>query len=65
MKTLGKEAKLYYGDGHFDIMVPGDFVTCGVTGRRIHLNQLKYWSVERQEPYISCATSYQKNKNPK
>jgi hypothetical protein len=63
MKILGQEAKLYYGNGYFDIMVAGDYVTCVVTGSKIHLNQLKYWSVENQEAYINCVISAQKNNN--
>ena len=63
MKSLGKEAKIFYGDGHFEIMVPGDYVICAVTARRIHLNQLKYWSREKQEPYISCEVSFQKHQD--
>ncbi|MGY8986265.1 MAG: DUF2093 domain-containing protein [Sphingomonadales bacterium] len=63
MKTLTQEAKLYFGDGYFDIMVSGDHVKCAITGRKIHLNQLKYWSIENQEAYIDCATSALENKN--
>ncbi len=61
MKTLGQEAKLYYSDGHFEIMVPGDYVICSVTARKIHLNQLKYWSVDNQEAYINCETAFKKH----
>jgi hypothetical protein len=28
-------------------------VRCAVTGEAIPLDQLKYWSVERQEAYVS------------
>jgi hypothetical protein len=28
-------------------------VRCGVTGQEIPLDELKYWSVERQEAYAS------------
>lgn len=54
MNSAGKTAKLYFGDGHFDMMSPGDHVLCAVTGQRIHLTQLKYWSVDRQEAYASA-----------
>ena len=36
---------------------PGDFVRCAVTGESIPLDELKYWSVARQEAYISAAAS--------
>ena len=32
---------------------PGSFVTCAVTGQRIPLADLKYWSVDRQEAYAT------------
>jgi len=34
-------------------MRPGAFVRCAVTGTPIPLEELKYWSVERQEAYLS------------
>lgn len=53
MITLGGPAKLQYFDGHFDILEGGDHVLCAVTGQRIELGHLRYWSVERQEAYAS------------
>ena len=32
-------------------MRPGAFVRCAVTGIPIPLEELKYWSVDLQEPY--------------
>jgi len=32
---------------------PGAYVRCAVTGVEIPLDELKYWSVERQEAYAS------------
>ncbi|MCB1507503.1 MAG: DUF2093 domain-containing protein [Hyphomicrobiaceae bacterium] len=53
------EAVLRYGDGEFDIVTKGTFVTCAVTGRPIALEDLKYWSVERQEAYADAESSMQ------
>ncbi len=53
----GGEAKLRYGDGDFEVIRPGAFVRCAVTGEAIALDLLKYWSVERQEPYADAAAS--------
>ncbi len=53
----GKEAKIRYLDGDFQVIAPGSFVRCAVTGESIHLEDLKYWSVARQEPYVDAATS--------
>jgi hypothetical protein len=47
------EAELKYLDGDFRVMRPGSFVRCAVTKVAIPLEELKYWSVERQEAYAS------------
>src|SRR5262245_29265925 len=47
------EAEIRYLDGDFRVVRPGAFVRCAVTGIAIPLEELKYWSVERQEPYAS------------
>jgi hypothetical protein len=51
------EAKLKYLDGEVQVLTPGDFVRCAVTGRTISLEELRYWSVELQEAYIDAAAS--------
>jgi hypothetical protein len=45
------EAEVKYLDGDFRVIRPGAFVRCAVTGTMIPLEELKYWSVERQEAY--------------
>ena len=55
--NIKKEAKLYYGDGNFDILKGGDHVLCAVTGQTIPLSELKYWSVDLQEAYADGKTS--------
>jgi len=47
------EAKLQYLDGDFRVLKPGAFVRCAVTGAPIPVEDLRYWSVERQEPYAN------------
>jgi hypothetical protein len=49
----GQEAVLDYGDGEFVIIKQGQFVRCAVTGARIPLEELRYWSVDLNEPYAS------------
>ncbi|MDX7949816.1 DUF2093 domain-containing protein [Lichenihabitans sp. Uapishka_5] len=56
----GNEAKLEYGDGDFRVVRPGTFVRCGVTGQPIALDQLRYWNIERQEPYASVEAKMQR-----
>jgi hypothetical protein len=47
------EAEVKYLDGDFRVVRPGAFVRCAVTGTPIPLEELKYWSVDLQEPYVS------------
>ena len=35
----------------------GDHVRCAITGVTIPLDELRYWSVERQEAYADAAAS--------
>ncbi len=51
----GGEAKLQYGPSGFRVMRPGQHVFCAVSGEPIPLEELRYWSVERQEAYASAA----------
>jgi hypothetical protein len=44
-------AELRYGTPEFKVTRPGDYVLCAVSGRRIPLEALRYWSVDRQEAY--------------
>jgi hypothetical protein len=47
------EAEIKYLDGDFRIVRPGAFVRCAVTGAPIPLEELRYWSVDLQEPYAT------------
>ena len=51
------EAKVLYGTPEFTITEPGAYVTCAVTGKKIPLANLRYWSVERQEAYADAAAA--------
>ena len=53
----GGEARLIYLDGDLDVVEPGDYVICAVTGRKIPLQALRYWSVDLQEPYVDAAAA--------
>ncbi len=50
-------AKLKYSDGTFVLISDGDYVLCAVTGREIALEELRYWSIARQEAYADAAAS--------
>ena len=57
MTGAGRQAKLHYLAGTFRVLSSGDHVVCAVSGRRIPLQELRYWSVARQEPYADAAAS--------
>ena len=50
-------ARIQYTDGTFRLIEDGDHVLCAVTGRMIALEELRYWSVARQEAYADAAAS--------
>ena len=57
MRQGGREAKLHYMANGFRVLVQGDHVICAVSGVPIPLEQLRYWSIAKQEPYASPAVS--------
>ena len=57
MSGRAREAKIHYLDGTFRMLSAGDHVTCAITGALIALDELRYWSVERQEAYVDAAAS--------
>ena len=57
MTGSGRAARVQYLPGTLRLLSDGDHVICAVTGARIPLGELRYWSVERQEPYIDAETS--------
>lgn len=57
---LRGEAKVKFLNGEFQVLSPGDFVRCAVTGEPIMLPDLRYWSVELQEAYSSPDVSMQR-----
>ena len=50
---LKKLAKLKYLPNNFQIIEAGDYVECAVSGKKIELEKLTYWSVDLQEAYFS------------
>jgi len=56
------EAKVEYLDGDFRVVRPGGYVRCAVTGEPIPLDELRYWSVDRQEAYSNPAASMQRER---
>jgi len=53
LDRTGQPAQLKYrASGDFLIVKPGTYVLCAVTGTRIPLEELRYWSEARQEAYV-------------
>ena len=57
---MKKLAKIKYLPNNFQILDPGDYVECAVSGKKIYLNDLTYWNVELQEAYFSYKEAYEK-----
>ena len=47
---IKKLAKIKYLPNNFQVIEPGDYVECAVSGKKIKLENLAYWNVELQEP---------------
>ncbi len=56
------EAKLHYLSGSFEVIRPGAFVVCAITGARIPVEDLRYWSFERQEAYATAQIAHERSK---
>jgi hypothetical protein len=54
MSNRNQQAKLHYMANNFRMLSGGDHVFCAVSGERIALEDLRYWSVIRQEGYASA-----------
>ena len=59
MSNRDRPARLHYMAYSFRVLHAGDHVVCAVSGRKIPLDDLRYWSIARQEPYASAELSAQ------
>ncbi len=48
-----KLAKLKFFPNNFEVLEEGDHVICSVSGKKIGIENLRYWNVEDQEAYFS------------
>ena len=48
-----KLAKIRYLPNNFEVIENGDYVICSISGKKIPLDKLNYWNVEKQEAYFS------------
>lgn len=54
MSNSARTARLHYMANSFRVLSPGDHVVCAITGAKVPLDELRYWSVSRQEPYATA-----------
>tara|TARA_B100000029_G_scaffold442591_1_gene461113 strand:+ start:296 stop:496 length:201 start_codon:yes stop_codon:yes gene_type:complete len=47
------KAKIKYKANSFEIVEEGDYVICGVSKKKIPIEDLSYWNVSLQEAYYS------------
>ena len=52
-----KLAKLKFLANNFEIIEAGDHVICAISKKKISLESLNYWNVEKQEAYYSYIES--------
>lgn len=57
MTGRGREARVHYLAGTFRLLAAGDYVRCAETQAMIPLDELRYWSVDRQEAYVDASAS--------
>ncbi len=63
MSQSGRPAKLYYLANGFRVIAPGDHVVCAVSGEKIPLDHLRYWSVAKQQAYASAEIATQADRD--
>lgn len=57
LMSNSRPARLHYMANGFRVLVPGDHVVCAVSGERLQIDALRYWSVARQEAYANADLS--------
>lgn len=55
--NLSRTAKLHYMANNFRLLSPGDHILCAMSGDKVRLEDLRYWSVAKQEGYASAELS--------
>lgn len=51
------EAQIRFLDADYEVVRPGNFVRCAITGKSIPIDELTYWNVDRQEAYVDAAAA--------
>lgn len=59
MSNTARPARLHYLANGFRVLVPGDHVVCAISAEPIAIDELRYWSVERQQAYANAEIALQ------
>ena len=59
LMNAGRPAKLNYLANGFRVLTPGDHVLCAISNTPIALDELRYWSVKRQQAYRGAVEATQ------
>tara|TARA_B100001057_G_scaffold202196_1_gene203022 strand:+ start:5805 stop:6011 length:207 start_codon:yes stop_codon:yes gene_type:complete len=62
-KMFKKLAKIKYLPNNFEVIQEGDHVICAISGKKIPLEKLTYWNVNKQEAYFSYIEAAIKREN--
>jgi hypothetical protein len=54
MSSNDRPASLSFGPNGFRVITAGNYVLCAVSGERVQLEALRYWSASHQEAYASA-----------
>lgn len=54
MFNRSQPARLHYMANGFRVLSNGDHVVCAVSGEKVPLDGLRYWSVDKQEAYATA-----------
>lgn len=62
-----RPAIIRYRSAQIEVREAGSHVICALTGEPIPLQDLRYWAVDRQEPYIDAvaATEAHRRREPR
>ena len=60
---IKKLAKIKYLPNNFEILEQGDHVICAISKKKISLENLNYWNVDKQEAYFSYVEAYMVREN--
>ena len=59
MSNSARPARLHYMANGFRVLSPGDHVVCAISAEPVAIDDLRYWSVARQQAYATAEIALQ------